>query len=133
MNIFERASRAKFRFSSSKGPLTVEYLWDLPLKASSGYDLDSVAKFINAELREAKEESFVSVSQDPQKAINETKLEIVKHIISVRQAENEIMRTKHARSVERARLIELLDRKQNESLAAESVDQLKARIEALDA
>jgi hypothetical protein len=36
MNIFEQATRAKIRFSTPVGMLSVEDLWDLPLTSTQG-------------------------------------------------------------------------------------------------
>ncbi len=55
MNIFENASKTKVRFETSKGEVSVEELWDLSLTS-----LDSIAKVISKELKEASEESFIS-------------------------------------------------------------------------
>ena len=63
MNLFEIATRAKFRFDSLKGALTVEQLWELPLQSRTGVDLDTVAKGINASLKEVAEESFVPTAR----------------------------------------------------------------------
>jgi len=47
MNIFERAARAKVRFSSAVGELTTEQLFDLPLTATGNrLSLDAVARDI---------------------------------------------------------------------------------------
>ena len=46
-NLFLQATREKFRFESSKGDLSVEQLWDLPLTSRTGFDLDTVAKAVN--------------------------------------------------------------------------------------
>ena len=46
MNLFEIASRKKLRIPTTKGDLTVEQLWDLPLK-STGLSLDKIAIDLN--------------------------------------------------------------------------------------
>lgn len=88
MNIFEKATREKFRYPSAKGQLTTEQLWELPLTAKSGFSLDEVAKAVNAELKAVDTESFVATETNPAKATLETKLEIVKHVIAVRIADD---------------------------------------------
>ena len=64
-NLFLQATREKFRFESPKGDLSVEQLWDLPLTSRTGFDLDTVAKTVNADLKASNEESFVNVNNNP--------------------------------------------------------------------
>lgn len=110
--VFEKASRLKFRYSSTKGALTTEQLWDLPLTAANGCSLDGVAKQANSELKAAGEESFVNTTRPAGVTELETKLEVIKHIISVRLAENEAARSASERAAERERIrLALRDRK----------------------
>jgi hypothetical protein len=51
MNIFEQATRRAIRFESAKGDLSVEQLWDLPLQSRNQFDLDTVAKTVNRQLK----------------------------------------------------------------------------------
>lgn len=131
MRIFEQASRGKLRFPSSKGELTVEQLWDLPLQSKNGFDLDSVAKTVNTELKSMTEESFVSISINPASGVLALKLDVVKHIIAVRLAENEIVRQRTAKLAERAKLLDILADKQDEQLKALSPEEIKKRLEEL--
>ncbi len=43
-SMFEYATRHKLRFTSSKGELTVEQLWDAPLLSGDGFNLNNIAK-----------------------------------------------------------------------------------------
>lgn len=87
MDIFEQASKLKLRFNSSKGQITAEDLWDLPLKSVSNRpNLNDVAKSISKELKRDEEESFVDDVTEHDK-ISVLMLEIVKHIISVKKDE----------------------------------------------
>ena len=54
MNIFEMATRNKFRFPY-KGLISVEDLWDL-----SHVQLDSIYKNLNKEIKQTQEESLLS-------------------------------------------------------------------------
>ena len=94
MNIFEQATRRAIRFESAKGDLSVEQLWDLPLQSRNQFDLDTVAKTVNRQLNAVTEESFVSVRENPAKETHSLKLEIVKHIISVKLQEAEEARNR---------------------------------------
>jgi phosphopantothenoylcysteine synthetase/decarboxylase len=130
-NLFELASRKKFRFASKKGELTVEQLWDLPLTASNQIDLENVARAANQELKDANEESFVATSRNPAKVILEQKLELVKHIIVIRLAEQEKAKQKQANAAERKRLIEIRAKKQDQELEGMSKEDIDKRIDEL--
>lgn len=131
MNIFEYASRNAVRFQSIKGLITTEDLWDLPLQHKGGFDLDSVAKAVNAELKATAEESFVTTTPTLLSKELEIKLEIVKHVIAVKLAENEAARTAAARKAEREKLTAILAGKQEAELQGLSKEELQARIDAL--
>lgn len=130
---YEKALRQQYRFPSVAGALTLEQLWDLPLKTTRNGrpDLDGVAKEVNYELKKQVEESFVETSTNPLKAELEDKLEIVKHIIAVRQAENAAERDAAARKQKKAELLELLHDKRKEELKGKSVAEIEAMINEL--
>ncbi len=132
MNIFEQASILKLRFPSSKGELTTEQLWELPLQSKSQFDLDNVAKAVNGQLRAVTEESFVSTATNPAKDTLQTKLEIVKHIIAAKITENTALRNAAARKAEREKLVGILADKQDEQLKALTPDAIRARIAELE-
>lgn len=132
MNIFEQASRKKIRFASTRGDLMVEQLWDMPLQSKSGFDLDSLAKALNAEVKASQEESFVA----PASATNTAAVlafDIVKHVIAVKLEENEKARGASERKAKRDKLLELLEKKQDAALGELSVEDLRKQIEALEA
>lgn len=132
-NLFEIASRRKFRFPSVVGELTTEQLWDLPLTAARGRsDLDGVAKAVNAELKAVTEESFVNVRPHPAKADLESKLDIVKHIIAVKMDERTKADAAADRAEKRRKLAEALANKQDESLRNMSEEEIRAKLAELD-
>ncbi len=130
MNIFEYAVRNKLRFQSTRGALTVEQLWDLPLTSKDTFNLDTVAKEINRFLKEQKEESFVQVKSD-----NETEaeimLEIVKHIIAVKLNEANAAVEREQKRRERQRILEILAHKEDTELSNMSKEELVAKLEQL--
>jgi hypothetical protein len=132
MNIFERAARGKYRFSSGKGQLTVEQLFDLPLQGGQA-NLDDIAIALDRTLEEAAPRSFVSqTSADSQRSELEAKLDIVKHVIASKLAAQAAAETRAAKAEKRRRILEVLDRKDNEALEGKSRDELIAELEALD-
>lgn len=130
--MFEKANRLKLRFSSPQGSLTAEDLWDLPLTSTrvNQANLNNIAKDVSRELKAHGEEDFVN----PKSTVDETlqlKLDIVKHVIQVRQAENEAARTIADRREKKARLLELIAKKQDQELEGKSVEELNAMVESL--
>ena len=131
MNIFEQATRRAIRFESVKGDLSVEQLWDLPLQSRNQFDLDTIAKTVNRQLNDVTEESFVSVRENPAKETLSLKLELVKHIISVKLQEAEEARNRANKASEKEKLLRLLDEKQNEALRALTPEEIQERLKAL--
>ena len=132
MNLFEIATRKKIRFASLKGELSVEQLWELPLTSRGGVDLDTLAKAINKELKEQAEESFVTTSTNPRRGELETKLEILKHIIKVKQDEAAAATKRVANQQERRKLEDLLARKNEQELEGLTTEEIQKKLAALD-
>jgi len=136
-NIFETATRKKYRFASAKGELSTEQLWDLPLVATGATrevktDLDTIARSINAELKSIGEGSFVSAKPDPRVGELEAKLEILKHIIGVKQAEIAAAAKRASNAEERRKLLEAYAAKESEEITKLSKDEILKRLDALD-
>lgn len=132
MNIFERAARAKLRFDSTVGLLTVEDLFDLPLTSrGSNPDLDKVARVVNAELRSITEDSFVETKPDPRKTELALKLEIAKHVIAIKQAQAAAAENAATRAARRERLLEVLASKETEELKGMTREQIAAELASL--
>lgn len=130
-DLFITASRRKFRFASERGDLTVEQLWDMPLTARSGFDLNNVARGVNNELKGLAEESFVETSTNPRRKTLEQMLEIVKTVIATKQAEAKAATETAAKSALRAKLAETIERKKDEKLGSASIEELEAQLAAL--
>jgi hypothetical protein len=130
--MFEQATRSKIRFPSNKGELSVEQIWDLPLESKTGFDLDSVAKAINSQLKSVTEESFVATTTSPAKSRLTLQLDIVKHVIATKIAENKAARDRAANAAERNKLLDILGTKEDEELKGLTKEELLKRIEALN-
>lgn len=137
MNIFERASRKKLRFSSTRGDLTTEQLWDLPLQAnakSSGAtaaDLDKLARAVNTELKSIEEGSFVALTPDPRKIDLELRLEILKHIIKSKLSDRAAAEERVAIAERKRKLYAALEAKEESELVGKSRADILAEIERL--
>lgn len=129
MNLFEAAARGKYRFTSAKGQLTVEDLFDLPLTSRNGFDLDMVARAVNTELKNASEESFVTTSRRNTEL--ENKLEIVKHIIAIKQAEKAEAAERAVRIERKRKILDAIERKEDQQLSEASIDDLRQQLAEL--
>lgn len=130
--LFERAARLKIRFASPQGQLTVEDLWDLPLTSTrlNQANLNNIAKGISRQLKADSEEDFVN----PKSTVNEgiqLSMDIVKHVIQVKQAENEAARITADRNEKKAKLLELIARKQDQALEGKPLEELQAMVASL--
>lgn len=130
---FVFATKKKLRYDSTRGALTVEQLWDLPLTAANGFSLDAVARTVNAELKAMSEESFVETSTNPRKGELESALEIVKFVIATKQAENAKVRERAERADERRKILDAIEKKNNEELSGATKEELLKRLALLDA
>lgn len=130
-DLFIKATRLKLRFQTTRGSITVEDLWDLPLSSTTGkVNLDQLAVNAFNAIEKAPQFSFVKAVTKGDD-INELRLEILKYVISVKQTENSAKLQANARAAEKQKLLELLQRKQEDKLGELSEEELKARIAAL--
>ena len=123
--MFEVASRMKFRFHYN-GIIQVEDLWDLSLTS-----LDSIFKLLNSQIKNSQEESLLE-TQNIKDEETLTKIEIVKHVVSVKLAENEIRKKARERKEQRAKLMEIMSYKKDESLQSKSLEELSAMLNELE-
>ena len=131
MSMFEEASRLKLRFTTAKGSVTTEDLWDMPLLSRApGISLDDLAKNLSKNIRESSEESFVTVHTVANKKL-ELQFDIVKHVISVKLEE----RDKAKRAVEvkeqKEKIMSIIAKKKDEDLEGLSIEALQKMVTEL--
>lgn len=124
MNLFEEAVRFKFRFPY-KGLISVEDLWDLPLKA-----LDEVFKTLNAEAKKSQEESLLA-TKDQAAAVLEDKIEIVKYIVRVKQEAAVAAKNAAEAKAQKQKILEIISRKEDAKLEGMSLEDLRKLAESL--
>ena len=122
-NIFEAATKGKYRFPF-KGMISVEDLWDLKLQ-----DLDSVFKSLNKQKKQNDEESLLQVKTAEDQELD-NKIQIVKYIGKFKQEEIEERLQAKDKKEYNQKLLELIERKQNEELAGKSIEELQAMLKA---
>lgn len=133
MDIYKFAAQKKLVFPSKRGDLNVEQLFDLPLQSQTGFDLNTVAKTINAQLKGVSEESFVEdTTADPRKQILTVSLDIVKDVIATKQAENKAIREKADRAAKRKLILDAMAAKKEQAISQASLEDLEKQLAALD-
>ncbi len=128
--MFQKASRRKIRFESPQGSLSTEDLWDVPLIAAKGANLDAIARDLWRQLKDAENVSFVA-KKTPADNLVQLKFDVVKHIIDVRLAENEAAEQAQLNKQKKQRLLALIETKEYEQLAGSSVEELRKMAESL--
>lgn len=125
INIFEVATRNKYRFPY-RGQISVEDMWDLPVT-----ELDKIFKTLNKQVKTSQEESLLETKSKEDEVL-ETQIEIVRHIVSIKQQEaNEKLREKE-RKAQKQRIMEIMADKQDEALKGKSIDELQEMLDELD-
>ena len=124
-NMFEVAVRSKFRFPF-RGMVSVEDLWSLGVE-----DLDSVFKALNSQLKQVKEESLLDTRTKQDEELL-TKIEIVKHIVSLKLAEKEKRAKAKEQREKRQRIMEIMANKQDSALQEKSLDELEKMLNELE-
>lgn len=124
MDIYKKAAIKKLRFSTVKGNLTVEDLWDLPMKSSRSVSLDLVAQNCDADLNK-KTKSFISAKTEDD-ALAQLRMDIVLDVIKTRLDNLKAKDEQQATNEHNKRIDELIKAKEHNELASKSIEELKA-------
>ena len=125
---YENAIRRQYRFMApGVGSVTLEDLWQLQLET-----LDSTGIRLRNEVETLNESSFLRRKPNPKAAEAAEKLEIVKHIIEVRLAEQDARTQAELRRSKAAELREILRDKKAEEMRGMSAEELEAQIAELE-
>jgi hypothetical protein len=123
--MFEYAARNKLRFPY-KGMISVEDLWDLNVR-----ELDSIFKTLNAQVKKSQEESLLATKSKEDEVLT-TQIDIVKHIVRIKQDEEAARLFAKERKEKQQKLMELINKKQDEDLNNKSIEELKAMLAELE-
>ncbi len=123
--MFEQATRQKIRFTTNRGLLSVEDVWDLGLE-----ELDALAKSLNRQIKEQAEESFIE-TKTAAASLLDLRFEIVKHIIAVKLQEREDRKLAAEKRQRKQQILELIEAKKTEALSAKTLEELQAELAAL--
>ena len=123
-NIFEYAVENKLRFPY-KGMISVEDLYDLNTN-----ELDSIYKTLKREMKKESEESLLETKSKEDVALS-TKIEIIKAIVAKKLKKIAERNQEIANREKKNQILEILAKKQNESLHAKSEEELMKMLDDL--
>lgn len=122
---FIEATKKKIRFSTTKGSLSVEDLWDLNLES-----LDKIAVAVDEDIQKEGRKSFIGKTSrtSSQKILS---LEILKYIIEEKIKEEEKKKDRLQKAAQKEFLSELLNKKKLESLESLSIEEIQKQLSDL--
>lgn len=116
--MFEQAAKTKLRFNFNASVVSTEDLYDLSL-----YELNTMAKFVNKNVKENEEESFIAPV-----TLNEGKdtlrLNILKAVIKFKLDVMEANKTATQKKAKKDKIMEILFEKENDDLKSMSKEEL---------
>jgi len=116
--LFERATREKLRFQHC-GSLSVEDLWDLPVRR-----LDVIFKSLNAELKRRDESESLLEPATRGDSVLTLQVDILRHIVKTKLAEQEAVQQAEETRKKKQRIMEIMARKEDASLEEMSSEDL---------
>ena len=118
--MFQKASRLKLRWNSSRGYLTVEDLWDLSLQ-----NLNTLAKALKRELKATEEEDFLEEKSEAD-TIVKLKFDIVLEVLNIKKAEAKAAQDEVAIKQHNQKILAKISAKQDSELDNLTVAELES-------
>ena len=132
-NLFIRATRLKLRFASVKGELSLETLWEVPLRSKDAFNLDEVFRTANRAWKAATEESIVETKKTKEHQRLELAVEVVRIVVKTKLDEEEAAAKRADRVKEREAILAVIEEQEKEKLGAAPAADLRRRLKALEA
>ena len=130
MEIFKQASKKKLRFSTSRGVLSVEHLWDLSKDEIRQLVIKAreVVEKSSGEINDS-ELSFLDSPVKTKATDDELRFEILKDIYLTKKSAEEKAQKKAEVKAHNKKLLEIIARKQDEALEKKSIKDLEKMLE----
>lgn len=128
--VFAQAVHARYEILAKKELFVVDVgdIFDSYLAA-----FPQGSKAVHRQIKSTGEESFVTnAAANPQQKALEIALDIVKDVIATKQAANAEALAKTHRAEERRKILDALSKKKDDQLSAASIEELEAKLAALD-
>ena len=126
--MFEKASKLKLRFSTPRGQITTEDLWDLPLESVSKVDLYSIGEDLYKKVQELQTSGFRK-THTKASDLAELRLEIVKHIVDAKETESKAKSEAAAKRSKNEAIKAIIAKKEVADLESKSTEELMKLLE----
>jgi len=121
--MYKECSRLKLRFTTTKGPLSVEHLWDLTLNA-----LDKMAIAYQEAYEKSGGKSFLVQKSQKDKELK-LRFDIVRDILDTKVQERDLKAAASGIKARNEKIMEVIQRKQDSELEGKSLDELNKMLE----
>ena len=130
MEIYKKASKKKLRFSTNRGVLSVEQLWDLSKEEIR--HLVIIARNIAKKSSEVNDSelSFLDSPAKTKATDDDLRFEILKDIYLTKKSAEEKAQKKAEIKRNNQKLLDLIARKQDEALEKKSIKELEKMLES---
>ena len=125
-DIWIECIRNKYRFEF-KGLISAEDLFDLKLE-----DLDVIYKGLKKEEQDLVGDSLLETDENPAKKEVEAKIDIVKSIFAIKKVEMENARKALANKAQKAKILAIIENKQDQELSEKSIEELREIYDSLE-
>ncbi len=131
MVIYKKASKKKLRFSTNRGVLSVEQLWDLSKEEIRQLVIKAreAAKKSSGEVNDT-ELSFLDAPVKTKATDDELRFEILKDIYLTKKSSEEKAQKRAEAKENNKKILDLIARKQDEALEKKSIAQLEKMLES---
>jgi uncharacterized protein (UPF0305 family) len=127
-NIFEQASREQLRFIVGNSVVSVEALWQLPETTLQSLH-DNVSEIANQSSN--SKALFSTTRKTSEQKLAELQIALIERVAEVRNTEKQAAKDSKQKADEKARLLEILARKQDNALEELSEEEILQRLENL--
>lgn len=122
MDIFKQATKEKLRFTTSRGMLSSEQLWDLSLT-----DLDALAVSLETAHAQSAKKSFLAKTSAKDKVVK-LQFDVVLEVLNTKVAEQEAATEARETKEHNEKIIDLIAEKENDALKNKSIKELRAML-----
>lgn len=121
--MYKEASKLRLRFATTKGELSVEQLWDLPLD-----DLDTLAVSFEKAYKESKGKSFL-VKKTVKDKILKLQFDIILDVLNTKVEAAEERAVANEKKAHNQKILGLIKRKKESELENLSIEDLEAQLQ----